>query len=68
MAVVGGEGHAPGGVALGFFEDGDAFAEPAGHAVFGGGEGDDVTELMPECGLPVVAAVTQAAGAVQGDH
>ncbi len=67
LAVVGGEGHAPGGVALGFFEDGDAFAEPAGHAVFGGGEGDDVTELVPEGGLPVVAAMAEAAGAVHGD-
>ena len=43
------------------------FAQPAGHFVFGRGQGDDVAELVPERGLPVVFSVGEAAGAVHGD-
>lgn len=65
--VVGGHGHAPGGIALRFFEDGNALTEPTGHAVFGGGEGDDMTKLMPKGGLPIVPAMPEATWAVHGD-
>ncbi len=66
-AVAGVHGLAPGGVGLAFLEDGDAFAEPAGHFVFGELEGDDVTEFVPEDGLPVGGMGGLGGGAVGGD-
>src|SRR5439155_36932 len=44
---------APGGIFPGFLIDRNAFAEPARHFIARQLQGDDVTKLMPEHGLPV---------------
>jgi hypothetical protein len=64
---LGGDAFAPFRVGGGLFVDGDAFGEPAGNAVVGGLEGEDVAEFVPEGGGPMIGAWFAAGGAVHGD-
>jgi len=57
----------PVGMPLLFLVDRDALAEPARHLVFCRGQGDDVTVLVPERGLPVTLTGGGTAGAIHRD-
>src|SRR5688572_32939145 len=53
---------------LPLLKNADALAQPARHLVFREREGHDVTELMPEDGLPRVGRVGSRRRRIRGDN